>query len=62
MIAAISQLKIAPTVASVVDNVTIQVLGPACVAGAVLKQLEDQPPKETPFSAGAVKVTVVPKG
>jgi hypothetical protein len=55
-------LKIAPTVASVADKVTVQVLGPAGVTGAVLKQSDDQPPKETPVSAGAVKVTVLPRG
>ena len=55
-------MKIAPTVASVVDKLTVQVLGPVCVTGAMLKQLEDHPPNLTPVCAGAVRVTVVFKG
>jgi hypothetical protein len=55
-------LKIAPTVASLLDKLIVQVLGPACVIVPVLKQLDDHPPKETPVRVGAVKVTVVFKG
>jgi hypothetical protein len=51
----------APTVSSVV-NVTVQLLGPVAVTVPMFEQLEDHPPKETPFWAGAVKVTEVPRG
>ena len=37
----------------------VQVFGPPGVIVPVFVQLEDQPPKATPFRAGAVKVTVV---
>jgi hypothetical protein len=52
-------LKIAPTVASLADKLIVQVFGPPGVIVPVFVQLEDQPPKATPFRAGAVKVTVV---
>lgn len=52
----------APTVASLSDKLTVQVLGPVCVIVPVFVQLEDQPPKKTPVRAGAVKVTEVPRG
>ena len=56
------QLKIAPTVASLVDKLTVQVLGPFSVIVPVLKQLEDHPPNLTPGRVGAVRVIVVFKG
>src|ERR1019366_10154965 len=40
---------------------TVQVLGPAAVT-VVARQFHDQPPKATPGSAGAVRVTMVPRG
>ena len=49
----------APTVASLVDKLTVQVLGPVCVIVPVFAQLEDHPPNLTPVCAGAVKVTAV---
>ena len=49
-----------PTTSSVV-NVTVQLLGPPSVAGAVGVQLVDQPPK-APAPAGEVSVTVLPTG
>jgi hypothetical protein len=55
-------LKIAPTVASLYDKSTVQVLGPVEEIVPVFVQLEDQPPKKTPSLWGAVKVTVVPSG
>jgi hypothetical protein len=55
-------LKIAPTVASLFDKLTVQVLGPVAEIVPVFVQLEDQPPKETPVRAGAVRVTMVPMG
>jgi hypothetical protein len=55
-------LKIAPTVASLFDKLTVQVLGPVAEIVPVFVQLEDQPPNETPGRAGAVKVTMVPRG
>jgi hypothetical protein len=55
-------LNIAPTVASLLDKLIVQVFGPFCVIVPVFVQLEDQPPKATPFRTGAVKVTVVPRG
>ena len=45
-----------------VPRKTVQLFGPAAVTGAVCVQLKDHPPKLTPGSAGAVKVTVVPTG
>ena len=44
-----------------VPSVTVQVFGPVAVGGLGLTvvQLLDQPPKLTPGSVGAVKVTVV---
>jgi hypothetical protein len=55
----VASLKMAPTVASVVDNVIVQLLGPAGLGGGTLEQLDDQPPKKTFGWEGAVKVTVV---
>ena len=55
-------MKIAPTDTleeEPVPSVTVQLFGPAAVTGAVFAQLKDHPPKATPGSAGAVKVTVV---
>jgi hypothetical protein len=40
----------------------VQVLGPVCVIGGTLEQLEDHPPKLTPAWAGAVKVILLFKG
>jgi hypothetical protein len=48
---------IAPTVSSVV-KVTVQLLGPPAVTGAVGVQLVDHPPK-APDPGGEVKITVV---
>jgi hypothetical protein len=55
-------LKIAPTVASLDDKFTVQVLGPFCEIVPVFVQLEDHPPNLTPVCVGAVKVTVLPRG
>lgn len=56
-------MKIAPTVTLGLlgEIVTVQLLGPAAVTGAVAVQLSDHPPKAAPVD-GAVKVTVVPIG
>jgi hypothetical protein len=55
----VASLKMAPTVASVVDNVIVQLLGPSGLRAGTLEQFEDHPPNLTPVWAGAVKVTVV---
>jgi hypothetical protein len=55
-------LKIAPTDTLeelLLPSVTVQLFGPVALTGAVFVQLNDHPPKATPFWAGAVKVTVV---
>ena len=62
LVAPFSQLKIAPTVASLLDKLIVQVLGPVGVIVPVFMQLEDHPPKATPLRVGAVRVTVVFKG
>ena len=50
-------MKIAPTVASTVVKLIVQVLGPLAVMTPVFVQFEDHPPKLTPVCAGAVNVT-----
>ena len=55
-------LKIAPTVASMSNELIVQWLSWSGVIVPVFVQLEDQPPKATPLRAWAVKVTTLPTG
>jgi hypothetical protein len=52
----------APTVASLLDKLIVQVLGPVAEIVPVFRQLDDHPPKATPGRGWAVKVTMVFKG
>ena len=52
----------APTLALVVPNTILQLLGPAAVMGAVGVQLKVHPPNAAPAWAGVVRITVEPIG